>query len=146
MATSLTAPTTEMMKGKAGVIDGKLHLSQGVVRDLAPGSIGGQFTEIPGIDLTALHSSTATVIDKRKLRDELYDACTRSGFFVITNHGIDWTVVDEAFAGLKGFFALPTEKKMEVHQSKSNCYSGYEQPYYTNVDRLKKGGKVWSAG
>jgi len=31
------------------------------------------------------------------------------------------------------------EKKMEVHQSFSDCYSGYEEPYYTNVDRLKRG-------
>ncbi|KZF19305.1 hypothetical protein L228DRAFT_271547 [Xylona heveae TC161] len=32
------------------------------------------------------------------------------------------------------------EKKMEVHQSKSPSYQGYEQHYYTNVDRLGKGG------
>lgn len=49
-------------------------------------------------------------------------------------------MVEAAFEGVKEFFELPMEKKMEVHQSKSVSYQGYEEPYYTNVDRLKKGG------
>ncbi|PYH94568.1 Clavaminate synthase-like protein [Aspergillus ellipticus CBS 707.79] len=75
-----------------------------------------------------------------KLVNGLRDACSRVGFFIIKNHGIDWAIVERAFAGLKEFFALPMDEKMKVHQSLSPSYMGYEEPYYTNVDRLSKGG------
>ena len=136
----MTETTTEVMVGSAGVINGRLQLSQGITRDIS-GGIGGQFTIIPTIDLSALIDPSATPEDKTRLTAEVREACTRVGFFVIKNHGIDWNIVEAAFDGIKEFFDLPMEKKMEVHQSKSDSYQGYEQPYYTNVDRLKKGGK-----
>lgn len=129
------------MDGVAGVIDGKLVLSQGISRKLSTGGVAGNFDRIPVIDLSALTSDTATTIDMDKLIEELRDACMRTGFFVIRNHGIDWAIVERAFAGLKQFFELPMEQKMKVHQSLSPSFMGYEEPYYTNVDRLKKGGE-----
>jgi hypothetical protein len=129
----------EFATGGAGVSNDTIHLSQGTSRKLASGA-DGQFTEIPIIDLTALHSPSATKDDKVQLIQQLYDACARIGFFVIKNHGIEWKIVEEAFAAVKAFLDLPLEKKMKVHQSTSRYYQGYEQPYYTNIDRLKKGG------
>jgi hypothetical protein len=134
--------TSEVMYGTAGVVNGKLQLSQGITRDLSRGGIGGQFTEIPVIDLSAMTNPSSSPEDKAKLVTDIRAACSRVGFFVIKNHGIEWKIADDAFDGLKEFFDLPMEKKMEVHQSMSDSYQGYEQPYYTNVDRLKKGGEL----
>ena len=137
---ALTA-TEAHMEGTAGVANGKIVLSQGLSRSLGTG-LAGSFTEIPVIDLSPLTSpAAATEEDKKKLISQLQDASKRAGFFVITNHGIDWRIVEQAFESLEEFFNLPMEKKMKVHQSKSPSYMGYEQPYYTNVDRLKKGGE-----
>jgi hypothetical protein len=141
-ATMSETATSEVMYGTAGVVNGKLQLSQGITRDLSRGGIGGQFTEIPVIDLSAMTNPSSSPEDKAKLVTDIRAACSRVGFFVIKNHGIEWKIADDAFDGLKEFFDLPMEKKMEVHQSMSDSYQGYEQPYYTNVDRLKKGGEL----
>lgn len=140
--TVAVAVTEPRMEGAAGVIDGKLVLSQGISRVLNAGGVSGQFDRIPVIDLTPLVSKDATPEDMEKLVEELRDACMRVGFFVIKNHGIDWAVVERAFAGSREFFSLPLETKLKVHQSLSKSFMGYEEPYYTNVDRLKKGGKL----
>jgi isopenicillin N synthase-like dioxygenase len=126
------------MHGTAGTKDGKLYLSQGVSRSLGNGD-GGKFTEIPVIDLSAMINPEASEKQKNQLVSSIRDACIRVGFSIIKNHGIDWKIVEDSFAALEEFFGLPMEKKMEVHQNKSSSYMGYEQPYYTNVDRLKKG-------
>lgn len=137
----MCSTTTEIMKGQAGVINGKLVLSQGISRAIGTGSA---FKEIPIIDLAPMTTPDAPKADKDKLVQEICDACTQVGFFVIKNHGIDWSIVEQSFDALEEFFALPMEKKMEIHQSMSPSFQGYEQPYYTNVDRLAKGGKFVS--
>ena len=116
--------TSEVMYGTAGVVNGKLQLSQGITRDLSHGGIGGQFTEIPVIDLSPMTNPSSSPVDKTKLVADIRAACSRVGFFVIKNHGIEWKIVDDAFDGLKEFFDLPMEKKMEVHQSMSDSYQG----------------------
>lgn len=133
----VTATETHM-EGAAGVVNGKIVLSQGLSRSLGSG-IAGSFTEIPVIDLSPLTSATATDKDRARLISELQDACERVGFFVVRNHGIDWQIVEDAFAAVDEFFRLPLETKMKIHQASSPSYMGYEQPYYTNVDRLKRG-------
>src|SRR5947207_14627005 len=107
------------MEGTAGIVNGQLHLSQGITRTLAPadGNVG-QFTEIPIIDLSPMTSPTATPEDNNRLTAEIRDVCMRVGFFIVKNHGIDWKIVENAFDALKGLFARPMEKKMEVHECK----------------------------
>ncbi|KIW28390.1 uncharacterized protein PV07_08058 [Cladophialophora immunda] len=142
MSTQTTVERASKRKpqGRAGVVNGKLYLSQGIVRDLAPAhGSGGQFDTIPIIDLAAMVSPDPEQRALEKLVADIKDACTRVGFFVIRNHGIDWKIVEDAFAAVEEFFGLPLEKKMAVHQSKSPSFMGYEEPYYTNVDRLKRG-------
>ena len=133
------------MEGIAGIVNGQLHLSQGITRTLVPadGNVG-QFTQIPIIDLSPMTSPTATPEDKSRLTAEIRDACMRVGFFIVKNHGIDWKIVVNAFDALEEFFGLSMEKKMEAHESKSDSFQGYEEPYCTNVDRLKKGGMFLS--
>jgi len=144
---SQTAITTTRRKptGRAGIVDGKLYLSQGITRNLAPAhGNGGQFESIPIIDLSAMVSPHPDPSALENLTAEIKEACMRVGFFVIKNHGIDWTIVENAFAALEEFFGLPMETKMSLHQSKSPSFMGYEEPYYTNVDRLKRGGEFWT--
>lgn len=142
MATNSTtlSPQDPPMEGVATTVHGKLVLSQGLTRALDPNSVGGQFVEIPAIDLTPLTKEFPTTEETEKLVQDLRDACMRVGFFVIKNHGISWDIVERAFAASKQFFALPTETKRKYHESLSATFMGYEEPYYTNVDRLKKGG------
>lgn len=135
---SVATIETTHVEGTAGVVNGKIILSQGLSRSLRSG-IAGSFTEIPVIDLSPLTLVNATEDDKARLISELQDACKRVGFFVVKNHGIDWQTVEDAFESLEEFFGLPLEMKMNIHQSLSPSYMGYEQPYYTNVDRLKRG-------
>jgi isopenicillin N synthase-like dioxygenase len=54
---------------------------------------------------------------------------------------LDWKIVEDAFGAVKDFLDLPKEKKMNVSQSTYKYHQGYEEPYYTNLDRLKKGGE-----
>jgi isopenicillin N synthase-like dioxygenase len=122
------------MIGTAGVVNGKLQLSQGISRPISTG-FGGQFTKISIIDLPPMTNVTATAEENARLISEIYDACTRVGFFIATSHGVDWNIIDKAFDGSKEFFDLLMEK-MEVSQDKSASYQGYVPPYYTNVGRL----------
>ncbi|CAG8394421.1 unnamed protein product [Penicillium salamii] len=140
----MTTPVTTLsdeptMEGVAGIVKGKLVLSQGLERTLDPTGVSGNFDRIPVIDLMPLTVENPEPEAMEKMVNDLRDACSRVGFFVIKNHGIDWSIVERAFAGLKEFFALPMDAKMKVHQSQSPSYMGYEEPYYTNVDRLTKG-------
>ncbi|PYH94565.1 Clavaminate synthase-like protein [Aspergillus ellipticus CBS 707.79] len=97
------------------------------------------FSSIPIIDLQPLISPSVTSADKAKLVNDIRDACSKVGFFVIKNHGIDWNIVEAAFDALEEFFNPPRETKMKIHQSSSPSYMGYEEPYYTNIDGLSKG-------
>lgn len=117
-----------------------LKLQQGNSRYVSGGA-AGNFTSIPIVDLSPLINPAATADDKQQLVLSIRDACTRVGFFIIKNHGIQWEIVENAFDGLEEFFNLPLETKMEIHQDASPSFMGYEQMYYTNVDGLSKGGQ-----
>ncbi|KAL2820848.1 Clavaminate synthase-like protein [Aspergillus cavernicola] len=128
----------ETVQGTTDDSGGKIVLSQGITRSLST-SGAGNFTSIPIIDLRSLVSSAATAADKEHMVSEIRDACSKVGFFVIKNHGIDWNIVETAFDALEEFFGLPLESKLKIHQSASPSYMGYEEPYYTNIDGLSKG-------
>lgn len=64
-------------------------------------------TPIEVIDISANSNRQAEVDDL------LWAAATQTGFFQITGHGIEQTMIDEAFALAAGFFSLPAEVKAE---------------------------------
>src|SRR5579871_310800 len=102
--------TSKTKQGIAGVVNGQLHLSQGIMRTLAPvRSDGAHFAEIPTVDLSPITSPSALLEDKIRLTAEIQDACTQVGFFIIKNHSIDWKIVENAFDAVKEFFDLPME-------------------------------------
>ncbi|KAL3449184.1 Clavaminate synthase-like protein [Aspergillus insuetus] len=98
----------------------KTHFGELTVQE---GIIPGDFTNIPIIDLSNLNSPDLE--RRRALADEIYDACTRVGFFYIKNHGIPSENVSAMHAAAQAFFALSHEQKMEYYLGKSSRYHGY---------------------
>ncbi|KAJ3518165.1 hypothetical protein NLJ89_g29 [Agrocybe chaxingu] len=76
---------------------------------------GTSFQNVPIIDLKNVRSPD--VQERKKLADEIRDACVNVGFFYVKNHGVSEALTDGALQMAKEFFDLPTEKKMEVMAS-----------------------------
>jgi isopenicillin N synthase-like dioxygenase len=77
------------------------------------------FGKIPVIEIAALRSDDPV---KRMLcAKRIGRACREVGFFYIVDHGVDRTLVAQTFAAAAGFFALPTEAKMGMRESRPFC-------------------------
>jgi isopenicillin N synthase-like dioxygenase/tRNA(Arg) A34 adenosine deaminase TadA len=60
-----------------------------------------------------------------EIRQLLWDAATKLGFFTVIGHGIDQSLIDDAFAKSQHFFSQPLEeKKMQSPDMTINC--GFE--------------------
>lgn len=64
------------------------------------------FSEIPLIDLSG-EDRSATV-------DAIRRACSEVGFFYISNHGVEPSLIDELVRQSRAFFALPTADKESI--------------------------------
>ena len=51
--------------------------------------------------------------DAQSLAQPLYDACTQSGFFYVTDHGIPESLTSSMFSLMRQFFAQSTQSKAE---------------------------------
>jgi isopenicillin N synthase-like dioxygenase len=79
--------------------------------------------EIPVISIAALRSDDRA---KRILcAKRIGQACREVGFFYAVDHGVDPSLVTQAFATAAAFFALPADVKMRVSRSKSRRHRGY---------------------
>ena len=67
--------------------------------------------KLPVIDVSGLSGSAN---DRAAVARELRLACTNTGFFYITGHGIAAESIDRVFAQSRAFFALPMEQKLAV--------------------------------
>jgi isopenicillin N synthase-like dioxygenase len=83
----------------------------------------GAFHEIPIIDLRDAFSEELET--RKKVARKIYDACCRSGFFYIKNHGVEEAIMKDVFAAARDFFALPLDQKMEIDLNKSPHFRGY---------------------
>ncbi|KAK5442570.1 hypothetical protein LTS15_010994 [Exophiala xenobiotica] len=82
------------------------------------------FEELPVIDLADIDSADETKL--RALASNIYDACTKVGFFYIKNHGIPKDSVTAIKKEAERYFkGLPMEKKMELDREKSEFHLGY---------------------
>src|SRR5262245_48736918 len=79
--------------------------------------------KLPIIDVSGLHGGA---IDRGAVARELRLACTNTGFFYITGHGIPTGLVDRVFQQSGEFFALPMEQKLALSMTQSACRHGYE--------------------
>ena len=125
---------------------------QELKKEAGIGGIGGtKDRDIPQIDMSNFFER------KAEIADALWEAATQIGFFQLVNHGIDPSLVDEAFALSAGFFSQPTETK-EQYPMLQGTNAGWEyraqvRPSTSTADRkesyqitLPRMGKLWPTG
>ena len=98
----------------------------------------GSFTSIPTIDFANINSSDINV--RKSLAREIYAACTTSGFFYASNHGISTKSQEDVFDTMRKFFDLDIDAKMDAHAHKNAAMRGYEPMLETQLDPRTKGG------
>ncbi|TGJ84439.1 hypothetical protein E0Z10_g4324 [Xylaria hypoxylon] len=85
---------------------------------------------IPTVDIGAILSPTATEADRRQVVEAVRYASTTFGFFNLVGHGIPRAQLRQIFESSKLFFALPEEKRRDVHvgQALGRSFRGWEPP------------------
>ncbi|KAL2004546.1 hypothetical protein VTN00DRAFT_3431 [Thermoascus crustaceus] len=94
--------------------------------------IQGDFDNIPIIDLAAM--SSPDLEEREKLAAQIYDACSRVGFFYIKNHGVTEELISKLHDGAHNFFALPEEQKMDCYIGNSQRFRGFSPLYGEHGD------------
>lgn len=80
---------------------------------------------LPIIDLSAdLGGSTA---DGKVAADAIRRACEEIGFFLISGHGVEETLIEKTYASVKRFFDLPLDEKMRIVRQSGAVSRGYDQ-------------------
>ncbi|KAK4545765.1 hypothetical protein LTR36_002719 [Oleoguttula mirabilis] len=88
---------------------------------------------VPEINIAPSFSSSLE--DRKAVAAQIHDACTNSGFFHITGHGIPEETRQKILALAKRFFkTLPREKKEALHVKNSQYFRGYEPADFTYVN------------
>ncbi|KAJ3558398.1 hypothetical protein NM688_g949 [Phlebia brevispora] len=90
------------------------------------------FNEIPIIDLS--HIDDPDPAAKAALVASIRDACINVGFLYVKNHGIPQEVIDGALGAAKDFFSLSEDKKMEIVNTKTPNYKGYNPLFSSSND------------
>ena len=94
---------------------------------------------LPMIDFSAFGDDSAASRARRAtIAGEIGAACRETGFFALTGHGIDATVIDDAFAMARNFFDLPEDKKREIAIERSPCHRGWFAHGGEVLDRTKQ--------
>ena len=65
----------------------------------------------PTFSLAAWRESAGDPANRAKLADSLTTTCHHSGFFLLTNHGIDKQLIAKVFELSKRCFELPREQR-----------------------------------
>ena len=98
---------------------------------------GVNIDDLPTVPLIDLRGALSDDLQaKRAVAAQIRDACITTGFFQITNHGID----EEAILGIlkqaKRFFHdLSPEQKDKIHCRHSALFLGYESPGFSYVNK-----------
>ncbi|MHC3004992.1 isopenicillin N synthase family dioxygenase [Gordonia metallireducens] len=82
--------------------------------------------DIPVIDISGL--SSPHLDDRMKVAEQIDEANRRVGFLVITNHGVDETLIEKMHKASETFFALPAEVKETAAVSNPDISRGYMPP------------------
>lgn len=102
------------------------------------------FTSIPTISLLPLFSpSSPSPSHLQSLAAEIHSACTTTGFFYATDHGIPLASQTEIFAVMEKFFRQVGEKEkmQEAHLHLNPAMRGYEPLGETG--RGRRGGEYF---
>ena len=79
---------------------------------------------LPIIDVGGLYTGSPDA--SRAVAQEMRVACRDTGFFYVSNHGLDTAFLDETFAQSRRFFELPLPDKERIDLAKSPISRGYE--------------------
>lgn len=75
------------------------------------------------IDLTDLRSPD--LARRKRLGEEIAQACSEVGFFYIVNHGIPKAKIERMFEIARQFFTLNDDQKQQLSMANNNSYRGY---------------------
>ena len=79
---------------------------------------------IPVVSLAAWHGDDA---QRSAFAEDLVQVFHESGFMALVDHGVPQGVIDDYFAMLEAFFALPEETKALVDKRLSPHFRGWER-------------------
>ncbi|KAL5426216.1 hypothetical protein PMIN04_002112 [Paraphaeosphaeria minitans] len=86
---------------------------------------------IPVIDLTP--SFSESLEDRKSVAAQIREACTTSGFFYVTHHGIPSSILQSILQQAERFFKLPLASKQDLHIKTSKYGYGWEPSEYTSL-------------
>jgi isopenicillin N synthase-like dioxygenase len=86
--------------------------------------ISGDFATIPVVDLGCWNNDDPA--SRAALAEHVRDICHHVGFMLVTNHGVDWRLVENVFAISNRLFALPEEQKRLIDKRNSPHFRGWE--------------------
>lgn len=84
------------------------------------------FSEIPLLDLRNWTTAESPA-DRAQFASDLLDIAHRVGFLLLTGHGVEQSFLDQYFAGLETFFALPEHEKSRIDKIGSPHFRGWER-------------------
>lgn len=100
---------------------------------LKPTSSTISFRSIPIIDLTPSFSGSLSA--RQAVAREIHSACTTTGFFYITGHGIpSWVCEGVLILAHRFFHELSPESKEKIHMRQSSQFRGYEPAAFSSVN------------
>jgi isopenicillin N synthase-like dioxygenase len=85
------------------------------------------FEEIPVVSLAEWRAPGADAVAQAAFADRLRAICHEVGFFRVVDHGVDRAFLDEYFAALRAFFALPEAVKSRIDKARSPWFRGWER-------------------
>jgi isopenicillin N synthase-like dioxygenase len=91
--------------------------------------------DIPIIDLEPLTHGVAGGLET--VAAEIGKAARETGFFYVTNHGVDPALIEQVFAAAHQLFALPTDAKMALTKDFFRTNRGYVPMKGENLDPSK---------
>lgn len=78
---------------------------------------------VPVVDISPYLEGTPE--GKKKVADQIGRACREVGFYVITGHGVDQTLLDKVETTARTFFDMPIDEKMKLHVGDAPGGVGY---------------------
>tara|TARA_A100001037_G_scaffold293549_1_gene310288 strand:- start:2840 stop:3838 length:999 start_codon:yes stop_codon:yes gene_type:complete len=78
---------------------------------------------IPMIDLTRARDGSAS--ERNGVAAQIAHAFRQSGFMIVTGHGLDADILDQAAQSARNFFALPEEAKRSLRSDLDGAFRGY---------------------
>ncbi|KAL9644959.1 hypothetical protein ABK040_004452 [Willaertia magna] len=98
---------------------------------------------LPVIDISPLRNTTTKNSEEfNEVIKLIGHACERFGFFYISNHGVDESLVNKLMTEGRSFFAKPLDYKNKFHMKNSRVYRGF----FELGGELTYGKKDWKEG